>query len=320
MHRRRERPEAPDGDPGAEFRDALEAQHDAHHDHDQRDGQHRPGTGLAVRFAGSGHRLVIQSARSAPSPPRLPRTRGLGRKQGARDNQVLALEIAMDSRRKGLAPTLAAPGCPARRAELLFSVVLLGSVACARPGAVPETDSAVQQFAEAARDGNSDAIYDVLTQEAQRTYGRSGVRELVAESRQELRKRGEALLEGPRQVSQSARVRFDHGAVAEVALEHGQLKVASAGLLPARPRTAAEALEQLRGALERRSYPALMRVLSRETAATLDQDIAGIVDALESPTMLDIKESGEDAEVQLPGGHWVKLRREDGVWRVHDLR
>jgi hypothetical protein len=63
-----------------------------------------------------------------------------------------------------------------------------------------------------------------------------------------------------------------------------------------------------------------MRVLSRETAATLDEDITRLVDALKYPTMLDIQESGEDAEVQLPGGHWVKLRREDGVWRIHDLR
>jgi hypothetical protein len=203
---------------------------------------------------------------------------------------------------------------------LFAAVALLGSVACARRSAMPETDPAVRQFAQAAREGNSDAIYELLTEDAQKTYGRSGVRELVAQSRQELRERGEALLRGPRQLSQSATVRFDHGAVAEVAMEHGQLKIASAGLLPARPRTAPEALEQLRDALARRSYPALMRVLSRETAATLDEDITRLVDALEYPTMLDIKESGEDAEVQLPGGHWVKLRREDGVWRIHDLR
>lgn len=209
---------------------------------------------------------------------------------------------------------------PGRCSRVLGAAMLAGSMACARQGTVPETDPVVTRFAEAARDGDSDAIYELVSEDAKKAYGRAGVRRLVSESRRELAERGNALLKGPRQVEASARIRYEHGAVAEVAMEQGTLKVASAGLLPARPRTAPEALGQLREALARRSYPALMRVLSRDTATALDQDISGLIDALEHPDMLDIKEQDTDAEVSLPGGHWVKLKREDGVWRIHDLQ
>jgi hypothetical protein len=200
---------------------------------------------------------------------------------------------------------------------------LLGAVSvfgCARQQSLPDPDPIARRFAAAARRGDADAIYDMLSGDGQRAYGRVSVRVLVAQSAPELARQGEALDKGPRAVEEVARVRLSHGEIVVVTLEGGSFKISSAGVLPARARTPPEALGQLRDALAHRSYAALIRVLSGETRSTLDGDLNGLVRGLEHPDMLEPQISGDRAEVVVPGGHWVKLKREEGVWRVEDFR
>ena len=52
----------------------------------------------------------------------------------------------------------------------------------------------------------------------------------------------------------------------------------------------------------------------------MDRDLTSLARGLEHPEMLDVIVSGDEAEVTVPGGHWVKMKREGGVWRVHDLQ
>ena len=115
-------------------------------------------------------------------------------------------------------------------------------------------------------------------------------------------------------------VRYEDGEVAELALEEGVFRVSSAAALPVSPRTPSEALAGLRQALARRSYAALVRVLAAETRSALESDASAIVRGLEDPETLEIEVEGDQAEVELPGGHVVKLKRESGVWRVEDLK
>jgi hypothetical protein len=79
-------------------------------------------------------------------------------------------------------------------------------------------------------------------------------------------------------------------------------------------------LSGLRQALARRSYAAMVRVLSAETRGALESDVSAIVRGLEDPETLDVEIEGDEAEVELPSGHVVKLKREAGVWRVEDLK
>ncbi|MGC4088891.1 MAG: DUF4159 domain-containing protein [Polyangiaceae bacterium] len=113
-------------------------------------------------------------------------------------------------------------------------------------------------------------------------------------------------------------VRYEDGEQAELALESGVFRVGSASALPAAARTPAEALAGLRQALARRSYMALVRVLSAETRGAVESDLSSIVDGLQDPDTLEVQVSGDDAEVELPSGHSVRLKREAGVWRVED--
>jgi hypothetical protein len=52
----------------------------------------------------------------------------------------------------------------------------------------------------------------------------------------------------------------------------------------------------------------------------MEGDIRALVEGLEDPRSLDVRVKGDRADVELPGGHSVSLKREGGVWRVEDLK
>jgi hypothetical protein len=198
------------------------------------------------------------------------------------------------------------------------ALVGLSAVACSR-SELPDPRDAALAYARAAEHGDSSAIYAMLTRRAQTTYGRDGVRALVADTKGELGRSGRALSSKPSNIETSARVRFADGEQAELTLEQGAFRIASAGALPTGARTPVQALAELRAALARRSYAGLLRVLTSETKSGLENDMRSLVDGLEEPETLDVKISGDRAEVRVPGGHVVKLKREAGVWRVEDF-
>lgn len=207
----------------------------------------------------------------------------------------------------------------ASRALLLSAIVALASSACERPR-IADPRAAVDAYVRAAQRGDADAIYEMLSERSRRELGREGTKRLVADGRQELARQAAALARRDARVEAVALVRYEDGESAVLDLEDGVFKVGSAAALPSAPRTPAQALEDLRQALARRSYAAFLRVLASETQSAMENDLASIVRGLEEPETLDIAVRGDSAEVELPGGHVVKLKRERGVWRVEDLR
>jgi hypothetical protein len=190
---------------------------------------------------------------------------------------------------------------------------------CAKPR-VADPMPAVRAYAVAAQRGDAEALYAMLSARSRRDLGLDGTRRLVAETRNELRQSAEALSEPGVEVEAVAEVRYDDGERASLELEDGVFKIAAADALPSAPRTPVEALGALRKALARRSYAALVRVLSTETGSALESDWDAMVRGLEDPETLDVRVQGDRAEVELSGGHVVKLRRELGVWRIEDLK
>ena len=184
---------------------------------------------------------------------------------------------------------------------------------------MPDPKLCAAKYAEAARSGDSERIYALLSREAQRDFGQQGTRELVQQAKAELGRQGTALLAPGGQVQASAEIRFDDGESALFDLQDGAFRLSSLGTVPSRARSPAEALGDFRRALARRSYPALVGVLSQETRGALEGDLKSLVEGLENPETLDVKVSGDNAVVDIPGGHQVKLRRESGVWRTQDF-
>ena len=207
---------------------------------------------------------------------------------------------------------------PAQRA--LSGLGLVTGLACGcAEGRLPDPQLTAQRYAEAARSGDSERIYALLSSEAQRDLGRRGTRQLVLQARAELAKQGAALAAPASRVEASAEIRFEDGESALFVLEDGVFRLSSLGTVPSRPESPAGALGDFRRALARRSYPALLGVLSQETRDALEGDLKSLVLGLENPETLDVKVSGDNAVVNVPGGHQVKLRREAGVWHVLDF-
>jgi hypothetical protein len=200
-----------------------------------------------------------------------------------------------------------------------MTVVLAPLLAgCAR-STMPSPDAALAEYARAAERGDADALYGMLTERGQKSLGKDGVARAVADGKTEIAEIArEATAPGARTES-IAKVRWADGETATLTLEEGAFKVTAADTLPAGAKTPAQALEELRRVLARRSYAGLMRVLSKETKSAIEQSIRTLVEGLERPEGLDVTVKGDRATVQTSGGHVVRLKRESGVWTIEDV-
>lgn len=203
----------------------------------------------------------------------------------------------------------------------LLLLTLAGAAGTAACGGerLPDPKVTARAYASAAQRGDADAIYALLTPEGKRALGRDGTRQLVRESQSELGRTAKAIAGPAARVEANAEARFDDGESATLVLEDGRFFVDAASLLPARPRTPGQALSGLRRALSRRSYPALMAVMAGDSRGALEADLGSLVSGLEHPETLDVQINGDTAEVELPTGHRILLKREAGIWRVLDF-
>lgn len=192
------------------------------------------------------------------------------------------------------------------------------ALGCGRP-ALPDPRVQARAYADAVARGDAGAVYALMTRDARRTYGRAEVARLVRDERRELSAAARAVTRPDARVDATATLLLADGTRVELALEPAGFRVAAGGTLPAAARTPAEALDGLRLALARRSYAALLRVLSSESRAAVETDLRSLSAALENPATLDVRVQGDRADVDVGGGHRVVLRREAGTWRVEDL-
>ncbi len=206
-------------------------------------------------------------------------------------------------------------GSPPLATALLVALGALCLLGCAGDR-LPSPRGAAEAYAAAAARGDADAIYGLLTREAQREYGRAGTRRRVEEARAELRSDARALQSAHLSIAARAELRLAGGELVELTLEEGEYRITSASALPAAARSPAQALSALRAALMRRSLPQLFSLLSAEARATFERELQALIDGLEYPDSLSIIVEGDKAQLTLPSGQRIKLLREDGVWRV----
>jgi hypothetical protein len=189
---------------------------------------------------------------------------------------------------------------------------------CASAG-VPDPRAAARAYADAALRGDADKLYAMMTTSARQMRSKAETKRIVDDERGELADQAREIDRSDARVEATARLRFADGEEAALELHNGHYWVTAAGALPGGARTPEEALDQLRRVLARRSYPALMRVLSPATRAAIENDVRALVDGLSEPGTLPVRLNGDAAVIAVPGGHQVKLKREGGVWRVDDF-
>lgn len=142
---------------------------------------------------------------------------------------------------------------------------------------------------------------------------------MVTDQKSELVDQAKQLGDPSVRLKTEATVRYGDGEQAALTVEEGEYRLSAADALPAEARSPAQALDQLRRVLARRSYAGLIRVLSPRTRAAIEEDLRSLVEGLEEPEGLDVEITGDSAVVMVPGGHIVRLRREGGIWHVEDF-
>ncbi len=188
-----------------------------------------------------------------------------------------------------------------------------------RASSVPDPKLAAAEYAQAASRGDADAIYEMMTVSAKRSRSRDEVRKIVKEERDELAEQARSLASKESRVEATAHLAFDDGEKASLELDRGRFWVSAAGALPGGARTPEQALDHLRRVLARRSYAGLMRVVTPATRAAIEADLRSLVVGLEKPEALPVQTTGDTAQVTVPGGHHVRLKRDGGIWRVDDF-
>jgi hypothetical protein len=186
-------------------------------------------------------------------------------------------------------------------------------------GSVPDPHAAARIYAEAVIRGDVETLYAMMTVASRQARSKADAKKIIEDERGELADQGRDLLRPDARVQATARLRYADGEEAALDLRDGRYWVTAAGALPGGARTPEQALDQLRRVLARRSYSALMRVLSPTTRAAVENDVRTLVDGLSEPGTLPVQVNGDAAVVPVPGGHQVKLKREAGVWRVEDF-
>lgn len=206
-----------------------------------------------------------------------------------------------------------------RRISIALALLSVAPAAGCAAATIPDPKDAVAAYAEAAQKGDADAIYEMLSEKSKRGLSRDEVKKLVADERAELGDQAKAVSAPGVVVKARAKVKYGDGEAASLELEDGEFRIATADALPAGAKSPQQALSQLRRVLARRSYAGLMQVLTSSTRSAIESDLRSLVKGLEDPEALEVDQTGDNATVQIPGGHKVKLKREGGVWRVEDF-
>jgi hypothetical protein len=192
------------------------------------------------------------------------------------------------------------------------------AVACAA-ASPPDPRVALAQYEAALARNDAKAMHALLDADARAAVSVEEVQAWLAESRPVLQARAKAWRAASSHVVTRAQVQYPDGESAELTLEEGQFKIAAAAALPAAAHTPEQALVELRRALAARSYPALSRVLTQQSASALEQQLLGLIQSLEHPEALPIQVNGSRATLQTATGHKVELELQDGVWKVRDF-
>lgn len=162
-------------------------------------------------------------------------------------------------------------------------------------------------------------MYAMMSEASRRELGESAFDEHMRTNGPEIQRLAEVAASDEARLEATAALTFDDGQRATLVLEGGRFRVQDDTALPVAAQSPTAALRQLRSALQRRSYLAFLRVLSRETRWVVESELQALIDALEEPGELQIQVRGRRATASLPGGHTVTLESEDGVWTIKDF-
>ena len=182
--------------------------------------------------------------------------------------------------------------------------------------ALPSPQPTIDAYISATKRGDHAALHALLSERDRVRLSGSDVATLLKENAEELRSESTKFGGQSTIAEAKAEITFEDGESVTLDFERGLFQIGTAGTLPGGGATPSQAIAELRRALSRRSYPALLRALSPRARRIMEDLLQSIATSLAHPETLPIVETNDTAEVRVPGGHYVKLRREGTEWHV----
>ncbi|MCA9618921.1 MAG: hypothetical protein KC731_07865 [Myxococcales bacterium] len=243
-----------------------------------------------------------------------------------------------------------APGIGRLGIRLLGSMLLLGGLAC-----LPSADGAqspaatLQAYSLALDEGRADDAYRLLSKEARRSLSIEAFRRLVAENPEEVRDIAKSLARHSSPPVVRATITSPGGEQLSLIYEGGRWTVDGTGIDRYGQATPRQALTGFLRAYDRKRFDVLMRyvpdaeregraadlwggegeasvgltadVLKKAWTGDQKEYIAGIVQAIKSamPTAR-IEETEDRAAMPYGAGGTVLFLRENGLWKIEDLK
>jgi len=200
---------------------------------------------------------------------------------------------------------------------------LVALVGCGAAGGARETPhprNTLRAWAAAVRARDATAAYALLDARARSETDAARFRALFDAHHAELTAQAQTLdARAASEVRARARLTLVDGEVVALVLEDGAWRIDGGVLDAPGLRAPEDAVAALRRALARQSLPGVLRVLSRETRADVEAEIARFLEASADAAGVETRTEGDTAEVRLGSGVRVTLVREGGAWRVVDV-
>ncbi len=172
----------------------------------------------------------------------------------------------------------------------------------------------------AARAGDAAALYALLPEAARRAEPFEAFRTRVTADHGELVTLAERVTRTLAHRSPQVDVGLSGGDAVAAQDDPDGWSVARAGIGPAVATTPDDAVRALHQALTRRSLGGVLEALSARARGSMEAELAALADATADPASLEHTMVPDQVTLRLPDGRFVVLRREDGIWRVDDLR
>lgn len=209
-----------------------------------------------------------------------------------------------------------------RRAVRALVAMTALTLACGGgPTRVAGPEATLEAYTRALRAGDSRAAYDLLDPETREAIAYEEFEATFESNQAELREQADQVEDAVKadEVASRAEVPLREGEKAILTLEDGRWTLLGGVLDAPALQTPLDAVAALRHAIQRRSLRGLMRVLSREARAGLDDERRRFLEETADPLDLEVEIQGNEARVRLTGGRLLRLRREAGEWRVVDV-
>jgi len=196
--------------------------------------------------------------------------------------------------------------------------VMLLAAACgtAGPGASIPPASALEAYVHAVRADDAEAAHVLLSESLRAEVSTEELGRLMGENREELGAQATEIEAEAATVQAVAVQPLEGGEEVRMVLEEGGWVIDGGVISAPGLRTPMATIRAFRRALQRRSLPGTLRVLSREPRAEVEAELSRIIEETEDDLDLEVEIRGNRARVRTTGGREITLVREAGEWRI----